>query len=304
MASSPAKTCANMDEMQGTPLDDVTQDDFFDLPVVGESEVAQELPVDFMAILDKEDSLMNEVVDEDAAGCAPPTPPAPAPPSPLAPVSTCGSTFGARCMLPGPSRPKCYDLCNHPVGHCGLCACPHHDLDPFADPIIRVVAAPTPTGNGAASSFELVVKDRPTVHNSELTFKSLLAPLTAAGLPLTAMKLHRAGIKNLADAKAMSPPDLVKIGLTEELALQVVEALSPVARAEVKLRSDHPSLAFSVRGSRILADANMPTPELREKALLNLDEACYAASTSSSRETLWETWKHFAKAHWNSPLFL
>ena len=86
---------------------------------------------------------------------------------------------------------------------------------------------PAHEGYGAASSFEVVVKARPNVYNSELTFKSLLAPMSAAGLPPTAMKLWRSGIKNLADAKAMPAPDLAKLGLTEELALQVVEALSP-----------------------------------------------------------------------------
>ena len=71
-----------MEELQGTPFDNLTQDDVFDPPVEGESE-AQALPVDFMAIFDKEDSLMNEVSVEDVAGCSPPTPPAPSLPSPL-----------------------------------------------------------------------------------------------------------------------------------------------------------------------------------------------------------------------------
>ena len=45
----------------------------------------------------------------------------------------------------------------------------------------------------------------------------------------------------------------------------------------------------------------MATDEDREAVLAELDQACYAASTNNSRDTLWETWTHFAETHWSLP---
>ena len=149
MSFRPAMSCARAEELQGLLPDDATPVDPGAIFCMEVSPVVLEgVPVqdswDPESLFDTEGSPMFGVVYEDVAACAPPTPPAPVPVSPVIPLVTCGSTYGSRCMLPGPSRPKCSDLCTHPVGHCGLCACHHHDLDPFTGPIIRVSAVQAP----------------------------------------------------------------------------------------------------------------------------------------------------------------
>ena len=47
---------------------------------------------------------------------------------------SCGIWFQARCALPGFSKQECYQVCQHPVGHSGRCACALHIVNPFAKP--------------------------------------------------------------------------------------------------------------------------------------------------------------------------
>ena len=66
---------------------------------------------------------------------------------------------------------------------------------------------------------------------------------------------------------------MVDGGLDIEQAKRVLHVLHAFPNVETNLRSDHPDLAFSSRGSRALADTMMATEEGRTQALAELGAA-------------------------------
>ena len=81
------------------------------------------------------------------------------------------------------------------------------------------------------------------------------------------------------------------------------ERLVPAERAaRPPLRSDHPVLQYTVRGSRTAVATALATEGGRRRALAAVDRDVYAASSRAPRDSLWSTWVFIATSWGEAPL--
>ena len=188
-------------------------------------------------------------------------------------------------MLPGLRRARCWDLCQKEIGHAWACACALHIQVPDAEPV----------------QPELVGE----------TFGELLKFLSRHGLTRLALPLRGVGISSpralalatqsqLTEA-GFSAADLAALGRAAPPQSSSSSVVTPaIADALVPLRPDHPRVRAPRRASQEAGAEVTLTEVSRAKALTDLEEAAYAASSRVTQDAQWRTWEYFARC-WGVP---
>ena len=181
--------------------------------------------------------------------------------------------------------------CQLPSGHFGLCCCFLHSEDQYAEPI---GAAPLATQRGSAFTWA--------------SADPLFEIFQGIGVDVKkAAKLWNRGIRSpaalaaLTDSEASSLAGLSADDLVNLEHYRGAPACSASSRP-TPLRSDHPVLAPTLRGSRVVAKQALRTPAGRAAALQEIDGLLAAPSAKNNASQRWQTWCELLEPFGERPL--
>jgi len=202
------------------------------------------------------------------------------------------ATCSRRCLFPL-LNPRCAMACQMTPQHSGYCVCLLHFDDRYAPAEVESVVVNDIEGNNPGTSWESV--------------QDLVMVFTAVGVDAKkAVKLWRHGVRStsrLASLSAWEEEMAGIVNIDKERLHQFLEARPLGHRSRsLPLRSDHPIISPTLRGTRVGTKLALRTPAGRAAALEGIDNLVDAPSARNNASQRWNTWCELLEPFGERPL--